>query len=213
MTWLMIKQHDVTGLRYFCKTLNKNPDKYLGSGVYWKNHLKAHGASVSTIWKEWVAEDEVEEYAMFLSEELDVVNDDSWANLVAEDGLTGWGSGSQNPSTNPEIVERANVGRRVSNSIAAKRLLSEGRHNFQLHRACDMPHVRKMHSERMKGNRLGAFPKTVETKKKIADAVRGNTNVRGRIWIVNDITGERRRVDVTTNIPQGFRKGYKLNVS
>ena len=93
------------------------------------------------------------------------------------------------------------------------RLLGEGRHNFQKNPAHKLPHVRKMHSERMKGNTLGAFPKTVETRKKIADGVRGNTNVRGRIWIVNDSTGERRRVEADTNIPQGFRKGYRLNVS
>ena len=49
-TWLMIKKHKITGLKYLCKTTGKDPIKYLGSGTYWKRHLKEHGTEVETVW-------------------------------------------------------------------------------------------------------------------------------------------------------------------
>lgn len=39
-TYLMIKQHEITGLKYLCKTTRKDPLKYNGSGRYWKPHIK-----------------------------------------------------------------------------------------------------------------------------------------------------------------------------
>lgn len=51
-TWLYIKKHNVTGLKYFGKTTTANPYSYQGSGIYWKNHLKQHGYDVSTVWCE-----------------------------------------------------------------------------------------------------------------------------------------------------------------
>ena len=44
---LMIKTHE-TGLRYLCFTKKKNHNEYLGSGTYWKKHLKKHGENIST---------------------------------------------------------------------------------------------------------------------------------------------------------------------
>jgi hypothetical protein len=40
-TFLYIKTHSVTGLKYFGKT-TKDPFRYKGSGVYWVRHLKVH---------------------------------------------------------------------------------------------------------------------------------------------------------------------------
>ena len=34
-TWLYIKQHNITKLKYFGKTVRKDPIKYKGSGTYW----------------------------------------------------------------------------------------------------------------------------------------------------------------------------------
>ena len=98
-----------------------------------------------------------------------------------------------------------------------KRLMKEGRHNFQKEdyvNPSTTPKMRKMHSERMKGNTLGSLRNmTPEFRAKQAEGAKGNTNVRGRIWICNDVTGEKRRVSPNENIPKGFRKGCKLNVS
>lgn len=44
---LYIKTHNITGLKYFGKTI-KNPFKYKGSGKYWTRHLAIHGNDVTT---------------------------------------------------------------------------------------------------------------------------------------------------------------------
>lgn len=87
---LYIKRHRVTGLMYFGKTI-KNPHYYLGSGSYWKNHMKAHGggvANIETVWVEtFTDEDLLVEFALFFSEFADIVNSPRWANQIIEDGL------------------------------------------------------------------------------------------------------------------------------
>jgi hypothetical protein len=50
-TVLMVKQHNKTGKKYFCKTTKLHlAETYLGSGSYWKRHLKKNGKDVSTLW-------------------------------------------------------------------------------------------------------------------------------------------------------------------
>ena len=67
-----------------------------------------------------------------------------------------------------------------------QRLLAEGRHNFQKKNASEYQHVRELRSQRMKGNTYGAnWTRTDEFKRKQAEGARGNTNVRGTIWVVN----------------------------
>lgn len=97
-TWLYIKQHNTTGLKYFGKTVKKDPIKYLGSGTYWKNHLNHHGLDISTLWcKLFLDKDSLVEYATKFSIEnniVDAVDDNGrkiWANLEIEDGLSGSG--------------------------------------------------------------------------------------------------------------------------
>jgi hypothetical protein len=90
-TFLYIKQHSITGLKYFGKTVrNENELKsYYGSGTYWKKHINIHGKEhVSTIWfKLFNTEEELVEYALNFSNENDIVNSIEWANLTLEDGL------------------------------------------------------------------------------------------------------------------------------
>lgn len=95
-TWLMIKQHNVTGLKYFCKTVKSDYETYKGSGDYWVKHLKEHGRDVSTIWvRLFTDRHEIYEYAMNFSIENDIVNavDENkkkiWANQRNETGLDG----------------------------------------------------------------------------------------------------------------------------
>jgi len=86
---LYIKTHNITGLRYFGKTV-KNPFKYRGSGKYWKRHLSKHGNDVST---EVVAtfdnEEDASTFAIEFSLENNIVEDSSWANLIIENGKDG----------------------------------------------------------------------------------------------------------------------------
>ncbi len=94
-TYLYIKEHNKTGLRYFGKT-TRDVFKYKGSGKYWRNHLRAHGNDVTTIWYElFLSIDELVDFAIFFSEEANIVNAVNangkkiWANSIPEDGLHG----------------------------------------------------------------------------------------------------------------------------
>ena len=105
-----------------------------------------------------------------------------------------------------ESIAKANEKRKISNSVAAKKLLKENRHNFQNQvNPGTLEHNRKKSSERMKGNNYGSFRKmTNELKNKLAEKSKGNTNVRGTIWVVNN-EGKRKRV-LPNNIPEGYKQ-------
>jgi len=98
-TWLMIKQHKVTGLKYFCKTALYDPITYLGSGTYWCRHLEDHGPYVDTIWYQLFDDkEEIMSYALSFSKENNIVDalDENgrkiWANLILENGIDGGGN-------------------------------------------------------------------------------------------------------------------------
>lgn len=90
MIYLYVKQHSVTGLKYFGKTAKRDPYIYLGSGKYWQRHLKKHGKLVVTlsVW-EFNNIKECEEFAIKFSKENDIVNSKEWANLREENGKDG----------------------------------------------------------------------------------------------------------------------------
>jgi hypothetical protein len=89
-TYLYIKQHTKTGLKYFGKTTKEDPVTYLGSGLHWKRHIKKHGEFVETIWyKLFTDEKSLIEYALNFSKENNIVESKEWANLKNENGLDG----------------------------------------------------------------------------------------------------------------------------
>jgi hypothetical protein len=117
-TWLYIKQHNQTGLKYFGKTVAANPEKYPGSGIRWSNHLKVHGNDVTTVWsKLFESEDELKTYALQFSVENDIVKSPEWANLIFENGMDGFpigvNTGPKTEQTKQKISE-ANKGRKRS---------------------------------------------------------------------------------------------------
>jgi len=88
-TYLYIKQHRVTGLKYIGKTI-KNPIHYKGSGKYWLRHLKKHGYIVDTIWYQLYNDAKsLTEAAIKLSLDNNIVESIEWANQKAENGLDG----------------------------------------------------------------------------------------------------------------------------
>lgn len=88
--YLMIKTHNITGLKYLCKKTTHNILScfdYKGSGVYWKKHLKVHGVDISTeIIEQCDTNQELKECGIFWSKKLDVVKSNDFANLVEESG-------------------------------------------------------------------------------------------------------------------------------
>lgn len=92
-TYLYIKQHSITGLKYFGKT-TRDPYTYNGSGKYWKRHLKKYGKEhVVTLWvSELYQNTSISDYALQFSIENNIVESNEWANLKPENGLDGGGT-------------------------------------------------------------------------------------------------------------------------
>ena len=85
--YLYIKVHNVTGLKYFGRTVQE-PFAYKGSGKYWRNHLKAHGNDVTTtIFGTYEDSDpQLKTIALEFSKVNEIVNSEDWANYIEEDG-------------------------------------------------------------------------------------------------------------------------------
>lgn len=91
-TYLYIKTHNKTGLKYFGKTV-KDPYKYKGSGKVWLKHLKKYGDDISTFvmnnGEPYTDAESLKSAAIYFSESNSIVESKSWANLMIEDGFTG----------------------------------------------------------------------------------------------------------------------------
>ena len=89
--YLYIKQHSITGLKYFGKTIQKDPFKYPGSGIRWKLHYKKHGKQHIKTLEIWGFDDQklCTEFALKFSEENNIVESKEWANLTPENGSDG----------------------------------------------------------------------------------------------------------------------------
>lgn len=110
-TYLYIKEHQLTGLRYFGKTTRKDVTKYLGSGKYWKRHITKHGIEhVKTIWisEAFDNEDLLIDFADHFSTFFDIVDSNDWANMKKENGKDGgfFLYGNDNPAKRPEVREK-----------------------------------------------------------------------------------------------------------
>ncbi len=104
MVCLYIFTHNITGLKYFGKTINsftkKDLLRYGGSGVYWNHHLNIHGKNLSVEIYGIYKISEVKEIALKFSKDNDIVkavNESGerkgkkvWANIEPEDGLSGF---------------------------------------------------------------------------------------------------------------------------
>lgn len=120
-TFLYIKQHNITGLKYFGKTVELDPVKYKGSGKRWQHHLKKHGNDVSTIWyQRFTDKDELKKFSLRFSEENNIVESKDWANLKPEDGL--WGGGVKGIKLGPMSEEHK---QKIRNAVK-KKLLESG---------------------------------------------------------------------------------------
>jgi hypothetical protein len=91
MIYLYIKTHNKTGLKYFGKTIRKDPYSYLGSGTYWKKHLAKHGNDIHTeIIGEYENEISCRKDAIQFSIDNNIIESKEWANLKIETLDGGW---------------------------------------------------------------------------------------------------------------------------
>ena len=121
-TYLYIKQHNITGLKYFGKTVKDDPVKYKGSGKHWTRHIEKYGNNVTTIWYQRFDDKQaLTEYAINFSKNNNIVESKEWANLKDEDGL--WGGGVKGSKITPHSEEHK---RKISESIRKKYLEKNG---------------------------------------------------------------------------------------
>jgi hypothetical protein len=100
-TVLYIKQHSITGLKYFGKTTKKDPYKYKGSGADWTLHLKKHGSEhviTTIVFGPCIDKDTIVEFALAFSKEHNIVESKDWANIKPENGLDGGVPGVSSPN-------------------------------------------------------------------------------------------------------------------
>lgn len=121
-TYLYIKLHTVTGMRYFGKTVKSNVDSYYGSGKYWRNHIKTHGkAHVITEWKQlFTDQDDLVSTALRMSKELDILNSPNWANLIEENGLDGTPVGVVFTEEHRKNISKGSLGKKMSDEARSK---------------------------------------------------------------------------------------------
>lgn len=154
-TYLYIKTHNITGLKYFGKTTG-NPEKYQGSGKYWLNHLKIHGNDVSTkILGFFESKDECINAATKFSTDNNIINSvnkegkKSWANQINENGLDGGNTGRTIYNLHSEETKR-----KISESNKGKLPWNTGKTGVT------------------SGNRT---PRTAEQKEKISKSLTGRS--------------------------------------
>ena len=81
---LYIKTHNITGLKYFGKTV-QNPYKYKGSGTYWRRHIETHGNNVTTeVIGSYTNKEDCMKDAIAFSMNNNIAESVEWANLKIE---------------------------------------------------------------------------------------------------------------------------------
>ena len=89
-TYIYIKTHNITELKYFGKTTKKDIETYKGSGKYWKRHIKKHGYNCRTYKiKSFTNKQECMDFCLWFSKINNIIKSKKWANLVNENGIDG----------------------------------------------------------------------------------------------------------------------------
>lgn len=140
--YLCIKTHRKTGLKYLCKTIRTDYDRYSGSGKYWKNHLRVHGKDFDTeLLRECSSEQELKEWGIYYSNLWNIVESDEWANLKPEEG----DGGDPGPIGRAKISE-SKIGKKHSieqNNNKSKRQLGTKKSQSWLEKRVGMKYQRR----------------------------------------------------------------------
>jgi hypothetical protein len=202
-TYLYIKTHNITGLKYFGKTI-QDPNKYPGSGIYWKDHIRHHGNDVTTeVIGYYTDKQECEQAALQFSIDNDIINalnehgKKVWANLIIENGLDG---------NTPGTLQSEETKRKRSEKLKGRSRPEE---------------TRKKISQSQKGKKISpeAIEKMKETKRNnpMSDEQRNRLSemYTGRVWMEEEkqkIRGQIVVVDRAGNLLKMSVVDYKAQL-
>lgn len=182
----MVKQHNKTGKKYFCKTTRLDLiETYSGSGVYWKRHLKKHGNDWSNIWVSEIFYDKEDlvEFALFFSEFHDIVESKEWANEKPENGLDGGDT-----SMFIDYVQTGKKSSETKNSENWKNTVGKeraGKQSETLSKTINDPLWKKtVGTDKAKKitQALKDVPKSIEHKKNISLSKKGKATNKGHVY-------------------------------
>ena len=172
--YLMIKTHNITGLKYLCQTKKKDPHKYLGSGKDWCKHLVYYGKNIRTdiileTTNKQLLNDTGRYYSMLwrIKSSMDDFGNRIWANAILETGggpgRSGHHAGKNNPMYGKQRSDLAIINRheyrREQNSTATKKLWSQPAHKknmsaFRKDKWTDPVYIEKMKARRKTTRRI-----------------------------------------------------------
>lgn len=116
LIYLYVKESPL-GLKYLGQTLKKDPFTYLGSGKYWKRHLKFHNFThidiKTTILLATTDREELQKMSVYYSLLWDIVKNENWANLMPENG-TKSSLGYKHTTNSLEKMKLAKLGKKQS---------------------------------------------------------------------------------------------------
>ena len=180
-TYLYIKTHNKTGLKYFGKT-TKDPYRYRGSGKRWLAHLKKHGNDVSTeVFGYYESEQECLCAAMTFSKENNIVESVDWANMIDENGLDGGDTGRTNYGPMPDDAKR-----KLSESTKGRKPWNTGIRG-------STPGNKKPKTEEQKkkiSKSLSGRKRSPESVAKTADALRGRKRPEAAEWMKHRVVSD-----------------------
>ena len=153
MIYLYVKQHSITGLKYFGMT-RKEPHSYVGSGKYWLRHLRVHGKEhVQTleVWQ-FATQEECTQFALNFSQANDIVESSEWANLRVENGVDGNPVGLKQ---SPEWIANNILSRVGKKRPRQAELMKGNQHNL----GKKYPHLSEWRSSIQTGKKRGPYKK------------------------------------------------------
>jgi hypothetical protein len=171
-TFLLVMQHNITGLKYFCKTTCKDRVyRYKGSGVAWTKHLKEFGKDITVgVLGFYTDAKRCYEAAAKFTIDNDIVNSKEWANIIPETGKNGASLyGNKNPFYGKHHSEETKQKIKLANTGKS--------YNKGAYRS---PEQRAKISAALKGRKNPAVSKALtgrklseETKRKIGEGGKG----------------------------------------
>jgi hypothetical protein len=183
MIYLYLKESPI-GLKYLGKT-EKNPFKYIGSGLYWKSHLKKYNIKSKDIKTTILFETNdsmlFKETALYFSKLYDVVNSKDFANITEEKGQGGITFTKESHPNHPAFTfkERMddfwkdeNNKKRISSALTGRKLSDETKQKLKV------AHTGKIHTHEhnKKKGRSGELnvSKRDDVRLKISEKLKGH---------------------------------------